>query len=122
MKGVLLAGFAAAAWLVAPSLQAQPVPAAQAHVPRPDMAKLDYDLQARQIAPRTWVIEGAVDDFSRQNGCNIINTAFIATGAGVVVVNTGPSRLYGEQQRKLIERTTQETVVQVLHRLFLVHP
>jgi quinoprotein relay system zinc metallohydrolase 1 len=115
MKGVLLAGFVAAAWLVVPPLQAQAVPAAPAHVPRPDMAKLDYDLQARQIAPRTWVIEGAVDDFSRQNGCNIINTAFIATGAGVVVVNTGPSRLYGEQQRKLIERTTQETVVQVLN-------
>lgn len=81
---------------------------------RPDMAALDYDLRPRQIAERTWVIEGAVDDFSRANGCNIINTAFIATGAGVVVVNTGPSRLYGEQQRRAIERLTREPVVRVL--------
>jgi glyoxylase-like metal-dependent hydrolase (beta-lactamase superfamily II) len=81
---------------------------------RPDMARLDYDLRPRQIAERTWVIEGAVDDFSRANGCNIINTAFIATGAGVVVVNTGPSRLYGEQQRRAIERLTREPVVRVL--------
>lgn len=81
---------------------------------RPDMARLEYDLRPRQIAERTWVIEGAVEDFSRANGCNIINTAFIATGAGVVVVNTGPSRLYGEQQRRAVERITREPVVRVL--------
>lgn len=100
------------AWISAHGQQ-PPVQAAQ--VPRADMTRLDYDLRARQVAPRTWVIEGAVDDFSRQNGCNIINTAFIATGEGVVVVNNGPSRLYGEQQRRLIEKTTAEPVVQVLN-------
>ena len=80
----------------------------------PDAATFNYDLQPRQIAEGTWVIEGAVQDFSRANGCNIINTAFIATGAGVVVINTGPSRLYGEQQRRAIERVTREPVVRVL--------
>ena len=44
----------------------------------PDTARLDYRLQPRQIAPGTWVIEGAVADFLPANGCNIINTAFIA--------------------------------------------
>lgn len=78
-------------------------------------AKLDYGLKARQIAQRTWVLEGAVEDFSRTNGCNIINTGFIATGAGVVVVNTGPSRLYGEQQRHAIAQVTSEPVVKVLN-------
>ena len=80
-----------------------------------DMATLDYHLKPRQIAEGTWVIEGAVDDFSRANGCNIINTAFIATGAGVVVINTGTSRLYGEQQRKAIASMTQEPVQRVLN-------
>lgn len=80
-----------------------------------DVQKLDYGLQPRRIAENTWVIEGAVDDFSRANGCNIINTAFIATGQGVVVVNTGPSRLYGEQQRRAIARVTGEPVRQVLN-------
>ncbi len=96
---------------------AQPVPAAgsAAHVPRPDMTRLHYDLQPRSLAPGVWVIEGAVDDFSRANGCNIINTGFIATGAGVVVVNTGPSRLYGEQQRRAVAQVTAEPVVQVLN-------
>ena len=69
---------------------------------KPELARLDYDLKPRQIAPGTWVIEGEVADFTRANGCNIINTGFIVTGAGVVVVNTGPSRLYGEQLRALV--------------------
>jgi quinoprotein relay system zinc metallohydrolase 1 len=114
----LLVAVAAAA-AAAAAAQAQtavagaiPVPAARA---RPAMDRLDYDLQPRQIAEGTWVIEGAVDDFSRDNGCNIINTAFIATGAGVVVINTGPSRQYGEQQRRAVERLTTEPVVRVLN-------
>lgn len=82
---------------------------------RPDIARLDHDLRPRQIAERTWVIEGAVADFSRANGCNIINTAFIATGAGVVVINTGPSRSYGEQQRRAIEQLTREPVRHVFN-------
>ena len=82
---------------------------------RADPARLDYHLAPRQIAQGTWVLEGAVDDFSRSNGCNIINTAFIATGEGVVVINTGPSQLYGQQQRQAIERVTREPVKRVLN-------
>lgn len=80
-----------------------------------DPKTLDYRLAARALAPGVWVVEGTNADFSPANGCNIINTGFIATGAGVVVVNTGPSRLYGEQLRALIAKTTPEPVVQVLH-------
>ena len=80
-----------------------------------DPATLNYHLQPRQIAEGTWVIEGEVADFSRANGCNIINTAFIATDEGVVVINTGTSRLYGEQQRRAIERITQAPVRRVLN-------
>lgn len=73
-----------------------------------------YDLKPRRIAEGHWVIEGAVDDFSRANGCNIINTAFIATGEGVVVINTGPSRRYGVAQRSAIASTVNEPVQRVL--------
>jgi quinoprotein relay system zinc metallohydrolase 1 len=83
---------------------------AQAHQPT-----LDYRLKARALASGVWVVEGANDDFTRANGCNIINTGFIATGAGVVVINTGTSLKYGEQLRALIQKTTSERVVQVLH-------
>lgn len=111
-RSVVLAA-AVAALLAAPPIEAQapaPLPA-----PQVSLARLDYGLKARALAEGVWVVEGANDDFSVANGCNIINTGFIATGAGVLVINTGPSRRYGEQLRALIERTTREPVVQVLH-------
>ena len=101
------------AFALASASQAQTI-AVPPMAAKPDAATFNYDLQPRQIAEGTWVIEGAVQDFSRANGCNIINTAFIATGAGVVVINTGPSRLYGGQQRRAIERITREPVLKVL--------
>jgi quinoprotein relay system zinc metallohydrolase 1 len=76
---------------------------------------LDYKLSARALADNVYVVEGANADFTPANGCNIINTGFIVTGAGVLVINTGPSKLYGEQLRALIARTTREPVAQVLH-------
>ena len=83
--------------------------------PRVDLGRLDYGLAARALAPGVWVVEGANADFSPANGCNVINTGFIATGSGVLVINTGPSRRYGEQLRALIAKTTNEPVVQVIH-------
>lgn len=110
------AGVLCAVALARPPAHAQPADAAAAQPPnRAQRATLDYGLQARALAPGVYVVEGANDDFSPANGCNIINTGFIVTGAGVVVVNTGPSRRYGEQLRALIERTTREPVVQVMH-------
>ncbi|WP_426397592.1 quinoprotein relay system zinc metallohydrolase 1 [Ralstonia sp. R-29] len=71
---------------------------------------LDYYLVPRQVAPDVWVLEGANADFGPGNGCNIINTGFIDTGDGVLVINTGPSALYGAQQRRAIGQVTSSPV------------
>jgi quinoprotein relay system zinc metallohydrolase 1 len=104
----VLLGLVCMAWAVTTVAHAQTPPQA-------DKATFDYKLKARALATGVWVVEGANADFTQDNGCNIINTGFIATGAGVVVINTGPSRLYGEQLRQLVERTTPERIVQVIH-------
>ncbi len=106
IRGVCAAALAA---LVAVALTSP------AQAQKADPKTLDYRLQARSLAPGVWVVEGDNADFTPANGCNIINTGFIATGAGVVVINSGPSKRYGEQLRALIARTTAEPVVQVLH-------
>ena len=92
------------------SVAAEATPSA----PQVNAARQDYGLRARLMAEGTWVIEGAVDSFAPRNGCNIINTGFIRTGQGVIVVNTGPSRLYGQQQRRLVEQTVKEPVLRVV--------
>ena len=80
----------------------------------PALADLDYALKPRQIAADTWLLEGSTDNFARGNGGNIVNAGFIVTQAGVVVIDTGPSRRYGEALRQAIATVTDKPVVQVL--------
>lgn len=75
---------------------------------------LDYHLQPRQIAEGVWLLEGTTDNFAAENGGNIVNVGFIETADGVVVIDTGPSRRYGEALRQSIEKTTGKPVLRVL--------
>ena len=80
----------------------------------PALAEMDYALKPRQIAEGTWLLEGSTDNFAKANGGNIVNVAFIVTDAGVVVIDTGPSRRYGEALRQAIASVTAKPVIQVL--------
>jgi quinoprotein relay system zinc metallohydrolase 1 len=60
------------------------------------------------------LLEGSTENFSKTNGGNIVNTGFIVTDSGVVVIDTGPSRRYGEAMRKAIASVTDKPVIQVL--------
>lgn len=72
-----------------------------------------YDLEPETVADGVWVFEGAQEHFTRANQGNIVNTGFIVTGAGVIVVDTGPSARYGEAMREAIGEVTAEPVVAV---------
>lgn len=77
-------------------------------------AALKYELTPQKIAPGTWVVQGEMADFSRKNGGNIVNTAFIVSEQGVIVIDTGPSRRYGEALRAAIATVTDQPIAQVL--------
>jgi len=66
---------------------------------------LDFDLVATEIASKTWAVLGRTEYFDSDNGGNIVNVAFIEVPDGVVVIDTGPSKRYGDALRSLIERT-----------------
>jgi uncharacterized sulfatase len=83
-------------------------------------AAFDYGLNPRKIADGTYVLIGSTEDFSIANGGNIVNVAFIVTSAGVVVIDTGPSKRYGEQLRAAIRKVTDKPVVKVINTHF--HP
>lgn len=80
----------------------------------PARADLDYDLKPRQIAAGTWLLEGSTDNFAKANGGNIVNSGFIVTDSGVVVIDSGPSKRYGEALRRAIAATTDKPVIQLL--------
>ncbi|MBA4285708.1 MAG: MBL fold metallo-hydrolase [Xanthomonadaceae bacterium] len=93
-----LAALAAAAGLSAPA----------------SAASFDYRLQARKVADGVYALIGKIENFSRENGGNIVNTGFIIGVDGVIVIDTGPSKAYGEQQRAAIAQLTAKPIVQVL--------
>lgn len=66
---------------------------------------LDYKLSASEIAANTWAVHGQTEYFNLDNGGNIVNVAFIEVPDGIVVVDTGPSKRYGEALLDLIQRT-----------------
>lgn len=72
---------------------------------RADAQALKYGLKAVEIAPRTWGVFGAREYFSMQNGGDISNVAFVEVPDGVVLIDTGPSRRFGEALTELIART-----------------
>lgn len=78
-------------------------------------AEFEYRLQPRQAAADTWVFVGGTEDFSPVNGGNVVNTGFIVTTAGVLVIDTGPSLRYGRQMRAAIARITDKPVVKVIN-------
>lgn len=72
---------------------------------------LDYKLAATEIESGTWAVHGVTEHFDLDNGGNIVNVAFIEVPDGVVVIDTGPSRRYGEALLELIARTVPDKPV-----------
>jgi len=77
----------------------------------------DYHLVPSKVAENTYVFVGKVEDFSFENGGNIVNTGFIVTSDGVVVIDTGSSLRYGQQMKEAISTVTDKPI----SRVFITH-
>ncbi len=73
----------------------------------------DYQLKPQAVADGVQVFVGKSENFSRENGGNIANTGFIVGREGVIVIDTGPSKAYGEQQRTAIAKLGKLPVSQI---------
>jgi len=78
-------------------------------------AALSYQLQPELIAENTYLLKGKLEDFSNSNGGNIVNTAFVVTAEGVLVIDTGPSLRYGKEMRAVISQITDKPIKYVFN-------
>ena len=78
-------------------------------------ADFDYHLAARPLARDVYALIGKTEDFTTDNGGNIVNTAFIVAPQGVIVIDSGPSLRYGQQMRRLIATVTDKPVALVIN-------
>ncbi|WEN42943.1 Hydroxyacylglutathione hydrolase [Thauera sp. GDN1] len=84
-------------------------------IPGAHAERFDYRLEPREIAPGAYVIVGLTEDFSFTNGGNIANAGFLVGTEGVIVIDTGSSKRYGEQMLAAIRRVTPLPVVLTLN-------
>lgn len=80
---------------------------------RDALAGARYRLQPREVVAGIWLVEGERADFSVANGGNMVNCVFMTTGEGVIVFDTGATRLYGLELHAVIEAVTLEPVIEV---------
>lgn len=68
-----------------------------------------YPMNPVSAAEGTWYIEAARESFNPENGGAIANVAFIRAADRVIVIDSGPSKRFGEQLRaKIVETTGQQ--------------
>lgn len=76
-------------------------------------APLVYTLTPIPIADGIWMIAGADAPILSANGGAIANITIIATPVGTVLVDCGPSPLYGHALKALAEQVAKKPVVRV---------
>lgn len=74
----------------------------------------NHPMQAEKIAPESWALIADMGYFTPENGGFLVNTAFISTSEGVIVIGSGPSLAFGKQYRRYIEDLTQRPIQRVL--------
>ena len=78
---------------------------------------LAYRLTPHTVGDGIWLIRGADAPIARDNGGAIANIALIATDAGPVLIDAGPSLRYGEALQALAKTLTGKPVA----RVYLTH-
>lgn len=82
-----------------------------------EAAPLAYTLKPVAVAEGIWMLAGVPEAITPANGGAIANITILDTKAGAVVVDTGPSKRYGEALAKLATELTGKPVV----RAYVTH-
>jgi len=78
-----------------------------------DAAPLSYTLKPQRLTDGIWMVPGAQEAITKGNGGAIANIVIFDTTAGAVIVDTGPSRRYGEALSKLARKLTGKDIARV---------
>ena len=84
---------------------------------RGDAAPLNYTLTPEPVADGIWLIRGADQPIEMSNGGAIANITILATDAGAVLVDAGPSLRYGRDLAAVAKKLTGKAVT----RVYLTH-
>jgi quinoprotein relay system zinc metallohydrolase 1 len=78
-------------------------------------ADFDYKLKPIKLSKNSYYFYGKEEYFSQENGGDIANASFIITKNSVILIDTGSSKLYGEQVKRQIEKITNKPIKYILN-------
>lgn len=84
-----------------------------ASLPASALAATDYVIEPAAVAPGIWMVHGADAPIEPANGGAIANIAIIATPAGTVLCDCGPSVRYARALKAVAEKLTGKPVIRV---------
>lgn len=75
----------------------------------------DYKLKPIKLSENSYYFYGKKEYFSSTNGGDIANCAFIITPKSVILLDTGSSKLYGEQVKQEIKKITSKPIKYIIN-------
>lgn len=80
-------------------------------------APLTYTLAPKKIADGVWMLAGAQEAITFENGGAIANITILDSKDGAIIIDTGPSKRYGEQLANAARELTGKDIA----RVYLTH-
>ncbi len=82
-----------------------------------EAAPLTYGLKPLKLDDGAWMIAGAQEAITFENGGAIANITILDSSDGAIIVDTGPSRRFGEELARLARTLTGKDIA----RVYLTH-
>lgn len=83
---------------------------------KPKMIKVfDYKLVPKKVASNLWCFFGAIEKPTKENAGNMVNTCYVKTEDGYLVLDTGPSYQYALQAYRAMSKIEKLPVKYVIN-------
>lgn len=78
-----------------------------------EAAPLTYNLKPIRIVPGVWIIAGRPEVITLENGGAIANITILDSPAGAIIIDTGPSRRFGDELAAVARDLTGKDIARV---------
>ncbi len=75
----------------------------------------DYQLQAQKVSENVWCFFGAIEGPTKENAGNMVNSCYIKTNEGYLVMDTGPSYQFAKQSYEVMQKIEELPVKYVVN-------
>ena len=80
-----------------------------------ESATFSYHLKAKKVAEDSYCFFGALESITKENGGNMVNSCFVKTAKGFVVIDSGPTFAYAKEAYAQMQKIADLPVKYVIN-------